>query len=100
MEIDVIKHFINKTVEVLVAGVWIEGYMVPIVKGVITLMPIGANKEFYGPAAFKTESVQAIRQVKTPPEVIIPPEIPVTDNNIRSSLDQNTPAQRFSKKKK
>jgi hypothetical protein len=64
MELEILKHFCNKDVEILVGGVWIEGHMTPIVKGQITLLPFGEAAEFYGPAALKAESVQCIRQVK------------------------------------
>jgi hypothetical protein len=64
MELDILKHFVNKDVEILIGGVWIEGHMTPIVKGQITLIPFGEEAAFYGPAALKAENVQCIRLVK------------------------------------
>lgn len=85
-------------VEVLVSGVWIEGHLRPIVKGVVTLIPIGEAAEFYGPAAFKQEAIQAIRQVRKIAVAEIPEEV-VTPSPVRSSLDEVTVAQRFARKK-
>lgn len=68
METDVLKNFIKMEVEVLVAGVWISGFMTPIVKGVVTLLAVGQEKEFYGPTAVKAEVIQAIRQVRRQPQ--------------------------------
>ena len=91
MDIEIIKHFINHDVEVLISGVWVEGHMMPIAKGVVVLTPIGGTEAFYGPTSCTLGVIQAIRQVKrentTPPA---PP--PGTDpTKIRSSLEQNTP---------
>lgn len=99
METDVLKHFIGKDVEILVSGVWIEGHMQPIAKGIVTLLPIGEAGAFYGPAACKTDVIQAIRQVirsgvkiaEPVPEINAPPPI-------RSSMEQITPGQRFKRK--
>ena len=96
METDVLKHFIGKDVEVLVSGVWIEGHMQPIAKGVVTLTPTDVSGAFYGPTAMKTEVIMAIRQIKNSgqklaepvPEINQPPAI-------RSSLESVTPGQRF-----
>jgi hypothetical protein len=64
MELDILKNFVNRDVELLVGGVWLEGHMTPIVKGVITLLPFQNAAEFYGPAALKADVVQAVRLVK------------------------------------
>lgn len=64
MELDILKNFVNRDVEILIGGVWIEGHMTPIVKGQITLLPFGEAAVFYGPAALKAENVQCIRQLK------------------------------------
>jgi hypothetical protein len=96
METDILKHFIGKDVEVLVSGVWIEGHMQPIAKGVVTLTPVAETAAFYGPTALKTDVIQAIRQVKRSGQ---PVSQPVPEINppasVRSSLDQVTPGQRF-----
>lgn len=98
MDIETIKPFINHDVEVLVAGVWIEGHLVPIVKGVIVIHPLEDAAAFYGPTAMKIEVIQAIRQVKKGTQQ----EVPFTDptasgeaSPVRSGLDQVTPKQRF-----
>lgn len=96
METDILKHFIGKDVEVLVGGVWIEGHLQPIAKGIVTLVPTDETAVFYGPTAMKADVIQAIRQIKKfgqklsdpVPEVNQPP-------TVRSSLDQITPGQRF-----
>lgn len=98
MELDVLKNFVNRDVEVLVGGVWIEGHMTPIVKGVITLLPLGDTAQFYGPTALKAEVVQAVRQVKKQgqtPQVAPAPETP---GPVRSSLESLTAQQRFVRK--
>jgi hypothetical protein len=64
MELENIKHFINKDVEILIGGVWVKGHMTPIVKGLITLLPFPEDVASYGPAALKAENVQCIRQLK------------------------------------
>ena len=99
METDILRHFIGKDVEVLVSGVWIEGHMEPIAKGIVTLIPVGDMGAFYGPAAMKAEVIQAIRQVKISGEKIAAhvPEIKTT-NDVRSSLESVTPGQRFARK--
>jgi hypothetical protein len=99
METDILKHFIGKDVEILVSGVWIEGHMQPIAKGIVTLIPIGEAGAFYGPAACKTDVIQAIRQVirsgikmaNPVPEINQPPAV-------RSSMESITPGQRFKRK--
>lgn len=96
METDILKHFIGMNVEVLVSGVWIEGLLQPIAKGVVTLVPTDETAPFYGPAAMKAEVIQAIRQLKKMgqrvadpiPEIAAPPIV-------RSSLEQVLPGQRF-----
>jgi hypothetical protein len=98
MESETLKHFIGKDVEILVAGVWVEGHMTPIVKGVITLLPFTDTAEFYGPTALKMDVVQAIRQVKRQKQAAAPVQTP-TDGSVRSSLEQVNPAQRFVVKK-
>lgn len=91
METDILKHFIGKDVEVLVSGVWIEGNLMPIAKGIIVLTPIGGTEAFYGPASMSTSVVQAIRQVKREQTASSVP-LSTTDNaKIRSSLESNTP---------
>lgn len=95
METDILKHFIGKDVEVLVAGVWIEGHMAPIVKGVVTLTPTEETAPFYGATALKSESIQAIRQVKRSNAKLPEPIPEVNSPVVRSSLDQVTPGQRF-----
>ena len=57
METDILKHFIGKNVEVLVSGVWIEGHMQPIAKGVVTLVPTEETAVFYGPCALKADVI-------------------------------------------
>lgn len=99
METDILKHFIGKDVEVLVSGVWIEGHMQPIAKGIVTLLPVGEAGSFYGPAACKAEVIMAIRQVirsgvrmaNPVPEIDQPPAV-------RSSMESITPGQRFKRK--
>lgn len=100
MELEILKNFVNKNVEVLVGGVWLEGHMTPIVKSVVTLMPIGAAAVFYGPAAVKAENILAIRHVKTQEQPIPVATIPEVkpDSDVRSSLDQVLPSQRFKRK--
>jgi hypothetical protein len=94
MEIDVIKPFIGHNVEILVAGVWIEGFLSPIAKGVIQLMPLDELKEFYGPCALKVEVVQAIRQIRRPATNAQSSPLD-KDMTVRSGLDSVTPEQRF-----
>lgn len=97
METDILKHFIGKDVEVLISGVWVEGHMQPITKGIVVLLPIGGTEMFYGPTSCKTEVIQAIRQVKrnnTTPPMPASPE----PNKIKSSLD-STPGHHFVIKK-
>ena len=64
MESDILKSFIRMDVEVLVGGAWIRGNLSPIVKGIVVLTPLADEKDFYGIASLKSESIQAIRQVK------------------------------------
>src|ERR1035437_3091428 len=100
MELDILKYFIKFDVEVLIGGVWIEGHMTSIAKGVVILMPLDEAKEFYGPASFKAESIIAIRQVKRGnaniPNVVINPPAPVV---IKSSFEAVPPNFRFAFKK-
>ena len=100
MEADILKHFIGKDVEILVSGVWIEGRMQPIAKGVVTLLPAGEMNAFYGPAACKADVIMAIRQIKQPGTRLAEP---LQDTNpppmVRSSLEQVTPTQRFKRDK-
>jgi hypothetical protein len=100
MELDILKHFVKYDVEVLVGGVWIEGTMQPISKGIVVLMPFADMQVFYGPASLKTEAIQAIRQVKrnniTAPNVV--PNVP-TPPAIRSSFESLPPSFRFPVKK-
>jgi len=99
METDILKHFIGKDVEVLVSGVWIEGHMEPIAKGVVTLIPVGEMAAFYGPAAMKADVIQAVRQVRHFRENMSA-SVPETSstNTVRSSLESVTPGQRFVRK--
>jgi hypothetical protein len=100
MDVEILKSFINHDVEVLIAGVWIEGHMTPIVKGVVTLLPLADVAPFYGPAACKTDVIQAIRQVRrlTTQAPVDPVPTPTDPTQIRSSLDQVSPQQRFARK--
>lgn len=98
MEAEILKHFIGMNVEVLVGGVWIEGHLKPIVKGVVTLLPIGEATAFYGAAAFKQDAIQAIRMVKKSTYVEMPAEEVQPPTQVRSSLDEVTAAQRFKRK--
>ena len=99
METDILKHFIGKDVEILVGGVWIEGQLQPIVKGIVTLTPLAEAVAFYGPTACKTEVIQAIRQIKSSGQKVASP-LPEINTNppIRSSLESVTPGQRFARK--
>jgi hypothetical protein len=99
MEAEILKHFIGMNVEVLVGGVWIEGHLRPIVKGVVTLLPIGEAASFYGPAALKQDTIQAIRQVRKTGPIEVPVEEVKPPNQVRSSLDEVTATQRFARKK-
>jgi hypothetical protein len=67
MEASILKEFIRRNVAILVGGVWIEGHLLPIVKNIVTLTPIGLAKEHFGPTACKMEVIQAIREVKNSP---------------------------------
>jgi hypothetical protein len=88
MELETLKSFVRRDVEVLVGGVWMEGHMTPIVKSVVVLLPIGAAKEFYGPTACKAENIQAIREVKRQPTVnSLVPSDPSAPPTIHSSFD-------------
>lgn len=100
MENDIIKHFVNKDVEILVSGVWIEGHMTPVVKGVVTMLPFGEAAIFYGPAACNVEVIQAIRLVKRQSApAVVPPTIPEpSDPGLRSALEQTIPGIRFVRK--
>ncbi len=96
METESLKHFIGKDVEVLVSGVWIEGHMQPIAKGIVTLTPVGEMGVFYGPTACKIEVIQAIRQVKHSGQKMADPLPEIgAPAPVRSSLEQVTPTQRF-----
>lgn len=96
MESDILKHFVNREVEVLVGGVWIEGFMLPIAKGVVVLNPVGDMTQFYGPCSFKAEAIMAIRQVRR--SVAVPPVEPVPPSTIKSSFESVSPQRRFAKK--
>lgn len=76
MDLDTLKNFTKRDVEVLVGGVWIEGHMTPIAKGVVVLLPIGEAKSFYGPTACKAEVIQAVREVRTPPTTNVASTVP------------------------
>ena len=78
MEADILKNFIKRDVEILVGGVWIMGHLLPIVKNIVTLVPIGQEKDFYGPTACKMEVIQAIREVRLSPTA--PVANPVSQN--------------------
>lgn len=93
MESDILKHFVNHDVEVLIAGVWIEGHMTPIVKGIVTLLPIAGAEAFYGPTACKTDVIQAIRQVIRESTVSAP--VPEAPKNIKSAFDSSPNGNRF-----
>jgi len=86
MESDILKHFVNHDVEVLISGVWVEGHMQPIAKGIVVLLPIAGAEVFYGPTSCKTEVIQAIRVVKREKtnQPVIPPETPIS---VKSSFD-------------
>lgn len=94
MELDTLKHFVNKDVEMLVAGVWLEGHLMPIVKGIITLMPFTDQAAFYGPCALKHDVVQAIRLVRQRQASVPVTETP-PNQQVRSSLESVTPGMRF-----
>lgn len=100
METDFLKPFINQNVEVLVGGVWIEGYLPPIAKGIVVLEPIGEAVHFYGQCAFRVEEIKAVRLVRSQATVVAPVVPPAAQpvGQVRSSLDQVTPGQRFSRK--
>jgi hypothetical protein len=85
MELDILKNFVRMHVEVLVGGVWIDGFMTPIVKSLVTLLPAGETKEFYGPTALKAEVIQAIRQVKSVAPVA-EEVIPAAPTEIKSTV--------------
>lgn len=96
MEADILKHYVGKDVEVLVAGAWIEGRLQPIAKGIVTLLPLGEAAAFYGPTAMKMEVIQAIRQVKQPGVRIAEPlQSETPPAAVRSSLESLSPNQRF-----
>lgn len=97
MESDILKHFVNHEVEILIGGVWVEGLLLPIAKGIVVLKPIGEMATFYGPCSFKSEDIMAIRQLKkqsVPLVDINPPKPPV----INSGFDPISPHYRFLKK--
>jgi hypothetical protein len=101
MEADILKNFIKQDVEVLVGGVWIEGHLLPIVKNIVTLVPIGVAKEHYGPTACKMEVIQAIRQVRRPAQTNTAGTVPNDPNPpapVRSGFEpaqQGHPGSRF-----
>jgi len=98
METDILKHFIGHDVEVLISGVWVEGHMQPIAKGVVVLLPIGGMEAFYGPTSCKADVIQAVRQVKRDKTTLqMSPEQDPT--KVRSSLESVTPGNRFVIKK-
>ena len=90
MDLDILKNFVRMDVEVLVGGVWIRGNLSPIVKGVIVLSPLADEKDFFGIASLKAESIQAIRQVKQigniPSEQVQLPKISVPVD-VKSSFE-------------
>lgn len=94
MEAEILRHFINKDVEILVGGVWVEGHMTPIVKGQITLLPFPEAVPFYGPTALKAENVQCIRQIKRNDKntAVITPE---QSSPIKSGFETASPGKRF-----
>jgi hypothetical protein len=97
METDVLKNFINKDVEILVGGVWVDGHMTPIVKSVITLIPFPENASVLGPTALKAESVQCIRQIKRDAmkantQTVATSQSPVP---VKSSFESSNPGNRF-----
>jgi hypothetical protein len=90
MELDILKHFIDMDVEILVGGVWIDGHLMPIAKSVVVLRPIGEAIAFYGPASMKADVIQAIRQIKKTPAVnsqVTNP--PANASKIKSGLENN-----------
>jgi hypothetical protein len=100
MELDVLKNFIKKDVEVLVGGIWIEGHMTPIAKGLIVLLPIGLAKDHYGPTACKAEVIQAVREVRRPASinVAVVPSDPAAPPAVQSSLgttSKNHPGNKY-----
>lgn len=100
MDKEILKHFIGMNVEVLVGGVWIEGHLQPISKGILVLLPIGEAAAFYGPASLKEEMVQAIRQIRKTGAIEAPAEDVRPPTSVRSSLDEVTPQQRFARKQR
>lgn len=98
MDKEILKHFVGLNVEILVGGVWVEGNLQPISKGIVVLLPIGEAAAFYGPASMKEEAIQAIRHIKK----LDKPEMPMPEvkppEPLRSSLEQVTPQQRFARK--
>ena len=96
MELKILKHFINKDVEILIGGVWIEGHLTPISEGLITLMPLPEASAFYGPAAMKAENVQCIRQVKREmAQPINPMPAPENPSAPKSAFESAHPGKRF-----
>lgn len=88
MESDILKNFVKMDVEILVGGVWIEGHLLPIVKNIVTLVPIGVAKEHYGPTACKMEVIQAIRQVRHPAQAnTMVPNDPSPPTPVRSGFE-------------
>jgi|SRR5208282_463281 len=100
MELDILKPFVKHDVEVLVGGVWIEGTMLPIAKGIVVLMPFADMQVFYGPASLKAEAIQAIRQVKRS-NIVAPNVVPNIPDPppVRSSFESLPPSFRFPVKK-
>lgn len=99
MELDILKHFIKHEVEVLVGGVWVEGTMMPIAKGVVVLLPLEGAKPFYGPTSMKADAIQAIRQIKHLAGGVSFENPPPLDDNVKSSFDGVSPHQRFKNNK-
>jgi hypothetical protein len=102
MEADIMKNFIRRDVEILVGGVWIMGHLMPVVKNVITLIPIGQEKEFYGPTACKMEVIQAIREVKMSPTTQVanpvnndPSPPPAVKSGFGAAPQSNHPGNKF-----
>jgi hypothetical protein len=102
MEASILKEFIRQDVEVLIGGTWVEGHLMPIVKNIVVLLPVGQAKEFYGPTSCKMEVIQAIRQVKRQPAAQV--ANPVSQNTapppaVKSGFDaapkNNHPGNKF-----
>ncbi len=99
METDILKHFVGKDIEVLVSGIWIEGRLQQIAKGIVTLLPIDEMASFYGPAAMKIEVIQAVRQIKrVVTQVAKPADTVKPASTVKSAFESLSPAERFKNK--